>query len=494
VVKKTISHDSYTTIQVRSLLERLYGTSPKKDSLLERALDFFLQSAEIQEKMEAFNTQISEEKILVAAAKKSDKAKLENMLSLTQRALQDYQQSIKVAANLRHTELRLFCHEILALTEGETREETLRKTAHVLGTIQLITPVEGQYVQSSNEKNKPLYRAILALRLLDEVVISKQLQNEHINSYLSDVSIEKYFKFNQMHPEQYQGYVENVKVAVLMSALLEDIGSYHHDAQQIIYGSGGDKDPYRVMDAKERKELLTITLRENLSYIEYGLGLLSYIGNSREDKLVFDKNEAKKNAFIKGLFKNSIHPKQGIGNLLKVPQIYASIIMSTKENYSYKVLPQVYNVLNLNAERGFCSANVVASLYKITGMFPQGYGIAYLPLGSDGNDMEFYEFAIVNQLYPEHPQQPMCRQATKNLTYLRSGNNVTINIENNMYFKKSAQKLLKVSKERLLQILRLLVSNFDERKDLDIIPRCWEPNDYFTVKDNQNLWTLLKFK
>ncbi len=96
---------------------------------------------------------------------------------------------------------------------------------------------------------------------------------------------------------------------------------------------------------------------------------------------------------------------KGVGNLLKVPQIYVSIILSTKDSYNYKVLPKVFQVLNKNAELGACSQKVVDVLYQITGMFPQGYGVIYMPEDEVGQLADCYEYAIVNRLYPHNPEQ-----------------------------------------------------------------------------------------
>ena len=82
--------------------------------------------------------------------------------------------------------------------------------------------------------------------------------------------------------------------------------------------------------------------------------------------------------------KSAISPKQGIGNVIKVPQIYASIILSTKSSYNYKLLPKVYQALNQNAEKGTCDSSVVETLRSITGDYPQGYGITYIPYESEG--------------------------------------------------------------------------------------------------------------
>ena len=211
-----------------------------------------------------------------------------------------------------------------------------------------------------------------------------------------------------------------------------------------------------------------------MKYVTDGLSVPVYAGNSKEarDKFVID--ERVKFQFLQQLVKSSFNPKQTLGNLLKVPQIYSSIIFSTKDSYSYKVLPKVYQVLNKNAELGACSQKVVDALYKITGMFPQGYGVIYMP-----QEGRCYEYAIVNRLYPTVPEQPLCRIATRNLTFIGYGHNIEVKKQSNLYFPHMAKKIARLSKERLNEILELLYSNYQERQKLDLMPRCWHANEFF---------------
>ena len=199
-------------------------------------------------------------------------------------------------------------------------------------------------------------------------------------------------------------------------------------------------------------------------------------------------DEELKHQFVKKLIKSSFKAKQGIGNLLKVPQIYVFIVFSTKNSYNYKVLPKVFQVLNKNAELGACSQKAVDALYQITGMFPQGYGVIYMPEDELGQQGDCYEYGIVNRLYPEVPEHPLCRMATRKLAFIGHGHNIEVKAKNNLYFPHMAKKIAKLSKERLNEILELLSSNFQERQELDLLPRCWHANEFFSVKANQKLW------
>lgn len=446
---------TFFTRQVAQLLDRIYGRT-RKDSMLEKAIVFFEN-----DEFRPSNEQLSE-----------------NELELQ-----------KLEQTERHSQLTHICEEIILLAEGETFAESNRKSAQLLGTIQLLSPCEGKKVAANNELCKSLYKAVLCLRLLDKLIIDGLVVDKNILAYTDGLSVEQFESFAQYDSDKHQRFIQQIKVPLVMSALLQDIGNYHPQAQAIICGKDGKQNPFRVLDVDSRKQLLQVNYKETLKYLMLGLGTPRFVGNTKAERDKFLKDEAEKQAFIQQLLKSSVNPKNTIGNLLKVPQIYTSIILSTKESYNYKLLPQVYQVLNKNAEIGACSQKVVDALYQITGMFPQGFGIVYMPMDEYGNQGDCYEYAIVNNLYPENPKQPICRMATRKLSFIGYGQNIVITQQNNLYFSQSAKKLASLSKERLNEILELLSSNYKERQELDLLPRCWHANEYFSVKTNQKLWT-----
>ena len=481
-------HDSNFVKQIRSLKDRVFGRSHIKDSLLDRAITYYTGSEYTALRKEKLDVKLAKEKEKLAGSKKKDVESIEQAVRQIESQLQDLEVEKSEARQDRLENLNALCDEILSVSEGINYSDTNRKSAQCLGTIQLVSPTEGGKVASENEISKPIYRAILSLRVLDEICIEQIIKDPYIQGFLAGVSGEKYQLFAQESPEKYQLFTEFVKVPIIMAALLQDIGNYHPEAQELLYGEDGEQDPFRILPVDERKKLLQINYRETVRYFVDGLGARKYIGRSKEERDVFDNREREKLTFIKHLLRSSVNPKQGVGNVLKVPQIYCSIIFSTKSSYSYKVLPKVYQVLNQNAERGACSQTVVDALYKITGMFPQGYGITYRPSESDGSPSDTYEYAIVTRLYPSNPEQPICRVATRKLAFIGYGHDITIPSDRNLYFPETAKSMVNISKERLAEILELLSSNYQERKDLDLIPRCWHSKEYFSMKGNQNLW------
>ncbi|XQW84838.1 hypothetical protein ACOYR1_17175 [Thalassotalea piscium] len=483
--KKATSNTKFTT-QVKRILDKLYGRSVLKDSLVERASEFFAKQSFMQHKLDGLQESITELK-----ASEGDNGK---SVKLVERKYRELKQELRYESNERYKYLYEICHEILQLSEGLSFDETNRKSAQLLGTIQLISPTEGNKVAEQNERNKPLYKAILSLRLFDQLLLDKSviLNHPYLNEHVSSIAIDNFKTLPSSDNNAYQEFIDKVKLPILIAAIIQDIGNYHPDAQQILKGDTGKLDLHRTLSIDDRKALLQINYRETVKFMVDGLGSPIYVGNSKDDRDKFNILEHHKLVFMKQLLKASIAPRSGIGNILKVPQIYASIILSTKPSYNYKLLPKVYQALYQNAEHGSCSKEAVDTLYRITGDYPQGYGVTYIPTDSEGGISDRYEYAIVTQLYPENGKNPICRTATRYLTFISYGQDVVIDNKSNLYNVEVAQQFATISKERLNEILELLASNYSDRKNLDLLPRYWHAGDYFSVKDNQKLWNKSK--
>ena len=477
--------DTNFTSQVKNLCSRIYGRSQLKDSMLERALAYYEHKPSVDLKIATLKQNIHK----ITAQIATDKSR--QYIVRLERELRDYHDELTFERNDRHQHLYTLCEEIIGLCEGDSFDESNRKSAQLLGTIQLVTPTEGKKVAVINEQYKPLYKSVLCLRLLDRLCIDEHIIEPYIKAALGDITAIKYTTFAEDNPEAYKIFVETVKIPLVMASLLQDIGNNHPNSLTILLGADYKQDPFRTLPIEERKSLLQINYRETVKYLVDGIGASMYIGNSKADRDKYNIIEHKKLLFIKHLLKSSVNPKEGVGNLLKVPQIYSSIILSTKSSYNYKLLPKVFQVLNQNAERGACSKVVVESLAKIIGHFPQGYGVTYIPSEQDIYDR--YEYGIVSQLYPESPEHPICRTATRNLTFISHGQDIVIKKTKNLYFNETAKSFSTISKERLNEILELLVSNYHERKQLDLLPRCWHPNEFFALKINQKLWNKAKY-
>ena len=467
---------------VWSLICRTYDNTVVADSVYEQASGYFVQSIEQQELKTELEQQVFLFQNRQQQASQRDLAMVERNLQQAQFEQQTFQKARDDEAAERMANLKRLCNEILQLCQADTVDETNMLSAKLLGTIQLLSPTEGRQIASSNQRSKHIYKAVLALRLLDKLLADNEINNSYVQQRLL-ASKEMSFSQTEYHP-----FRDDVQIPLIMAALLQDIGSCHPHAQLILKSEDGSADEFRVLDNDERIALLQISFREGLKYVSQGLGLERYTGNSREERDLHLKREAERQNFILFLLKNAVKPEHGIGNLLKIPQIYTSVVLSTKSNYSYEAIPKVALVLEKGVEKGVYSKVAVDALLAITGIFPQGYGVTYIPKDSDRQDLDRYEYAIVTGLYPADIRQPICRMVTRNLTYNVSAQGCIVSVANNLYYPPARKKLERISEERLLEILSKLVSNFEERKNMPLLPRCWHPDEYFSFIKNQNLW------
>jgi hypothetical protein len=465
------------TKSIKDLLSKIYDVSPRRDSVYEQAAQYF-SSPEANEISE-----LEQREQQLATADKTT-AKTTQLLADTRALLKEKrrQQQDYRLDRIRH--LKQVARQLLLLIEGDDHGEIRLQAARALGTIQLLSPTKGRNISQINQRHKHAYKAILAVLLLTQLLEDQQLKNRYVLNKLQETEQQKAEQSDLL----YSPFFEEIQLPLVMAVLLQDIGLQHPDAQRILRGENGELDEYRTLAANERQELLRISYEQSQEYLKNGLGLDTYIGNSKTERDKFNLIEEDKQLFISHLLKEAIQPEDGIGNLLKIPQVYVSVVLPSKQSYRYDQLPKVSAVLRAGVTKGWYPAAVVERLLQITGDFPQGYGITYIPKDSDHKDLDRYEYAIVNSLYPAETDQPVCRVVTRNLNYTHAGSNLTVRRDNNLYFPQAQKKLERMSEERLREILSKLVSNFEERANMDLIPKCWGPDEFFTLLKNQNLW------
>ena len=231
---KDTPHKTHYTRQIEYLLSKVYGHSAVKDSLLDRTVDFF--------EHEEFRP--SEDK---KSPEESDVDQLQRIE--------------------RYSCLSSITSTILELAEGDSFTENNKKSSQFLGTVQLLSFTEGTRVANSNEQSKAIYKAVLCIRLLDQLVIEGKIEEPYVKKYLNDITPKQYLNFAIHDREAHQRFIAQVKAPLIMAALLQDIGNYHPKAQSILKGRDGKKDPFRTLEVSERKQLLQINYRETIKYI-----------------------------------------------------------------------------------------------------------------------------------------------------------------------------------------------------------------------------------
>lgn len=479
--------DAIFTKTIKNLVKRIHDNTPVKDSLYEQATIYFKEQIEVDKQLTFATNQIEvAEKALNENTEPKKRTDLRQREKKAQELLKSLKKEQEVKRQKRYDHAVKIANEILNIVVSNSEKESNNNAAKVLGTIQLISPIEGNGIPDANQKSKHLYKTILTLKLLDALLKERLITNAYVLKKYTEHQIWEESK-DPTKPE-FSPFREDVQLPLVLAALFQDVGHYHPEAQLILKGEDGKLDEFRALDKDDRSKLLKVSYQQALRYTTFGLGVASYKGNFKEERKEFYQLEQEKLKFIRTLLKSAINPETGIGNLLKVPQVYCSVILSTKHNYSYESLPRVKLVMDKGAQVGAYSKAVSDALIEMTGVFPQGFGITYIPRDSDQQDLDRYEYALVVGLYPDDIEVPVCRVATRNLAFNSFGVNVIIGKENNLYFSAARKKLERVSEERLEEILRKLWSNYEQRKHLDLIPKCWFPTEYFAYARFQNIW------
>jgi hypothetical protein len=474
--------ESTFTKAVTTLVKYIQSNTPIKDSLFEQAQLYFETSDENKQARLVLQEKINNIENLLQAADNKTKVNMKKKLYAAQLAFKKELSRQQQARTLRITAVIELCTNLLVLCEAGNWQETQVKSAKLLGTLQLLSPGVGAKLARQNQRFKPAYKGVIALRLLDKLLKDEKISNHYINDRYQE---ELRYPDQEGDLSQFQ---RDVAIPVLIAALFQDVGLMHPKAQLILKGEDGTLDEFRVLGKEDRLALLKINHKQTLDYISHGLGMRQYIGNSKEERADFERNEKEKLAFTRTLLVDALKPKLGVGNLIKVPQIYASVIFSSKQSYNFLDLPKAGLVIARAAEGGAISKVVADYLLSIVGHFPQGYGITYIPKDDDNQDMDRYEYAIVTELNPTDPYIPRCRVATRNLTFISNGQTISVKRESNLYFSVAKKKLEKINPARLEKILLKLVSNFEERINLDLIPSFWNPYGFFCYTKLQNLW------
>jgi hypothetical protein len=468
---------------VQRLIERIYHTSPLQDSIFEQAVNWFAGQEQRNQQQATLEQQLFLFESRQREAKKSEQPGIARHLVQAEAQHKTFQDELTEDKNQRYEELESLCRDILAICQSDNFAETNLYSAKLLGTIQLICPTKGRNIAKQNQKARHLYKAILSIRLLDRLVMDGLIDHPFIVERFEQSKTLRYHDETRYHP-----YRDDVHVTVLMAAILQDIGRCHPTCQAILKGPEGAFDEFRELEADERITFLQTSYTETINYMQDALGTGRYKGRDKEERDRYLQTELEKRELMLLLVKQAARTDQSIGNVLRIPQLYTGMVLSTKHGYNYEDLPKAALALEKSADLGKLNKNIVAAFLRIVGLFPMGYGLPYIPKDSDGNDMERYEYAIVTGLYPADFRRPICRIVTYSLTYQASARGCVLSIENNLYFPIARRKLEFVPEERLLEILRLLVHNFEERMSSPLIPRCWHPDDYFLIQKNQNLW------
>ena len=469
---KTADKTIYANVflrQLNFLLTALYQASQPQDSL------FGLVRAYFQQEQPGWQELVNLQQNWQNAKKLPDPALSQHRRRYTELSYQLEQQRLK------RLEQSIYCCELLLqLCEGESKSETLTRSARVLGSLQLLVPHQPKRALEVQFSYKLLYKMVLALRLLDH-----RLEREQMPS-----SWQHCWQQRQSDPTASTlcPFRNQIQLPLLQAILVQEFGQLHPAAQKLLHNSERRLDPLTELDSDARYQFLLQSHQGSLQLVQQGLGVWPYQGSDKTERQQHEQQQQKQQQWIKQLLEATQVPGQGSGNLLKVPQVYASIVMPGRKRFQYDALPKAALLLKQGVQHQLYSADWVDQLLRITGLFPQGYGLAFIPARASEQSRDKYEFAIVNALYPADPQVPHCRIVTRNLQYKNTGKDYAVPTTQNLYFRTARKQLEVVPPERLREILSKLFADAEQRFLRQLLPRCWQPNDFFSLPAHQNLW------
>lgn len=476
------NYNSSYTISIDLLVESIAGHNPAMPSLYQHAADYFRTEPANKQKLLKIKTEMRDAKLSLQTQSGKSAQLLEQQQHLLNKKYQTECLSQQSLRTLRLNNAIDVCLNILSLSEGESFDDTQIKSAKFLTTLVLFSPGKGKKLAELHHSLKPAYKAVLSLRVLDKLVGDGVLKNAYI---LKNYNTDKRYKAVLTN---FESYTQAVMLPIMLAAIFQDVGLQHPALIELLEGKEGDKDRFRFLEKQEREEMLALNYQHTIDYLQDGLGCQQASAEEEHDIAEFDIAEQKRLKFQLGLVLDANSSKLGTSEIIKIPQIYASVIFSTKRDYQRKNLPTASILISQLAVKKVISAKVAEVFVSIVGQFPLGFGITYVAQDMSGKELDFYEYAVVSRLNPATLNQPICRLVTKNMIFSPYGKSIVIKKECNLHFQVARKKLVKISPKRLTEVMDKLSYNYGTGQSQSAIPYYWEPHEYFCVQGNQSLW------
>lgn len=449
---------------LEQLLDLLY--CPTRDCLYREVQDFFQHRQARQQE-------------LLLAEQNWQRAQLggdPDTLKRSRTIFTDLQFSDEKQRSARWQSLLQAAEALLQLSEGAKNSDSQMLSARLLGGL-LITANSNKRKQLLIEyAYKPIYRAILSLRLLEHL-LEQQI--------LKEPQWQDWYQRRDITQPALCPYRQQLQLPLVIATFLQHFGQLDTDAQ-LLLTTVQPHCPEQAFSPDERQRFLALSLQGSLQLLTHGLGVQPINRGNREQR----EQHLQQQQFLQQQLHRFINAKSDspLGSLFKVPQAYTSVVLPGRSRYNYDSLPKAALLLREGAARGNYHGLLVDCLFRIVGLFPQGYGVVFTPLGDDGKPQLKYEFAIVNALYPEKPEQPGCRVVSRNQQYRNTGYNISLSAELNLYFNPARNRLKTLPEERLKELLNMLYQDGEAKYLSKLLPKCWQPDNFFSVPEHQNLW------
>ncbi|MEP2652686.1 MAG: hypothetical protein ABJH06_11920 [Paraglaciecola sp.] len=474
----TLSDSDYTQ-NVQTLLNKIQHNSTRKDSFFELAQIYYTSCQADAGALRTCQENVKGAEDYLSSVSGTKREYAQQQIKKFQNDLKIEEHKQCIDRQHRYKCLANICVNILRLTEGKNQQQTELKSSKLLATLFMLSSSETSNRQQMHQLYKPLYKAVLSLRLLDKLLAQDMLTNTYITSRFDPTT-----RFSK-DASRYSQFQLDVAIPVIIAALLQDIGMQHPETQRLLKGADGTQDEFRVLDKETRTLLLIINHEQTQDFITNGIGVSEYEGNDSNKQERFEKKQINRMKFVSGLLTDAIKPTEdSIGNIVKIPQIYSSFVLSTKPVYRFLDLPNVITVLKNSAKHEFICSHACEYFIKLVGHFPLGLGMLYL-LPHKQDD---YYYAIVTRLNPKHPNSPTCRRVTSLDNNNEDEKDFTLSEDNNLFYENPKQHLESLSQEALNSLRESHIRRLSETKLPYFNEGFWNPYRYFSINKQQRLW------
>ncbi len=369
---------------------------------------------------------------LIAGQKSTDKylTQLYKFEQQRKKELQAHSEAMSLQRKHRYETLDHLTDSMLDLLNNQ------RIFSQFLGTIVLSTPLPDEKIRCvRNEKFKPIYIAGLVVALFEELRLTHNFENSYLKESMADLFQESSASFmsleqNNLPVEVMAEYREEILKPIAKAALLLSIGSYSPEAEEIFNG-----DRYRHLTDEERIHLVETVRLKSIDYLKYGIGVIQKKVNTHQEKLEYVQYERNKLKFMLSFFQIENSENSELLKLIRIPLIYSSFMVSTKPEFDYQNIYKAYETLQESAKMREIDPFYTKLFLSMVGKFPLGSGIYFIAKQSGK-----VEKAIVSSLYPSDPEQPICKQITRNQIQSLSQKEIIIPQSSNLFFAASRRR------------------------------------------------------
>lgn len=428
-MKKTLLSDEYVK-QVIEVVELIAPLKAEKGSILSDTTSFFINDARSTRHQLDLKVQIAatQDKLAESSEPNADD---ENELQKLISELEEAKQNDDNERQKRLNRVRRVCLSVFELCEGRNHQETQQKTAKFLASLWFLSEQLPGKTQALHQRLKVPYKMALTLRLVDSIIGKNIINVPNWDSFEDPLA--RYGSEDDRHR-----WFAGVAGPALIAALFQDSGLQHPLAIKLLNGANGKADPFRVLDSEERISLLKMNYRFSVDYVTIGLGVdyATHYASPEQQILA--------HATTLELVKDAYKPDTGIGQLLKIPQIYASVVFSTKAQYKREDVPKGCMLVDQLGKKGVLNAQLAKAFNSITGLFPQGFGV--LMRDSKGivfglNPQKMYEPTVLSVLTKD--DKPLNSQPA------------TVSKSDNFYFTDTRKKFSEVEKAKIEALVKI---------------------------------------